>query len=445
MLEPKTPRTGRRLGRCLRILGIIAVLTWASCGLWNSIKPPPPGTHVSSLPARLAESQVDFVDDRSHRGAILKRELDAIDRAEQLIVLDVCPLARELAQQLLRRKRQRPNLKIMLVTDPRNEVYGGTPAQILSSLEAAGIIVARTRLDRLRDSNPSYSSLWRLGIGWWSDPFDEVPGVSTLLSTLRRRNLKADERQLLVADDGAGGWMSIIMSSAPTGAAAANVALEIRGHLARDIVSSEVQIAAWSTDDDRFPVAPPMVGRGVGTIDARFLTEGAIHTALSDVLGATGNGDSIKVMVPTLDHRQMVTTLLRAAGRGARLQLLLDPGFPGTRAAAGELMHDHAGHIEVRWRTSAVAAGARFAMIQHRNDVWIDLGSANVTRRALDDLNLEADVELHMPARAGPARAAAELFAGEWSNAASYAQYADESKVSYWRYRIADATGLSMF
>jgi hypothetical protein len=47
------------------MLAMIAVLAWASCGLWNSVKPLPPGTHVSSLPARLAESQVDFIDDRS--------------------------------------------------------------------------------------------------------------------------------------------------------------------------------------------------------------------------------------------------------------------------------------------------------------------------------------------------------------------------------------------
>src|SRR6202011_3259500 len=149
-----------RFARRARLVGIFAVLTWASCAFWNSVKPLPPGTHVSSLPARLAESQVDFIDDDSHRGESLKREIEAVGRAEQVIVLDQCPLAHALAKQLLLRKRQRPNIKIMLVTDPRNEVYGGTPAQTLSTLEAAGIIVARTRLARLRDSNPLYSRVW---------------------------------------------------------------------------------------------------------------------------------------------------------------------------------------------------------------------------------------------------------------------------------------------
>jgi hypothetical protein len=50
-----------------------------------------------------------------------------------------------------------------------------------------------------------------------------------------------------------------------------------------------------------------------------------------------------------------------------------------------------------------------------------------------------------MPARAAPARAAAELFSREWSSAAAYADYADESAATYWRYRLADVTGLAMF
>jgi hypothetical protein len=424
----------------------MAVLTWASCAIWNSVKPLPPGTHVTTLPARLAESQVDFIDEYSQHGATLGREIDAIGRAEQTIVLDQCPLVHELAEQLLLRKRQRPNLKIMLVTDPRNEVYGGTSARTLSTLEAAGIIVARTRLERMRDSNPLYSSLWRLSIAWWSDPFDEAPGEATLASSLRRRNFKANRRQLLVADDGAGGWTSIVLSAASGNAGgSANVGLEIRGHLARDIVASELHIAAWSTDDDRLPAPPPLMSRGVGTIDARLLTEGAIHAALREVVAVAGNGDSISMVVRALDDRQLIDAMLRAAARGARLQLLLDPDLPGTQAAAGELVRNEAGNIEVRWQGGTARTEARYALIRHRGDVWINLGSANFTRRDLDDLNLAADIELHMPARAAPARAAAEFFARAWSNAAAYAAHADESTGTYWRYRLAEATGLAVF
>jgi hypothetical protein len=280
--DPKPSRFARRSG----VLCVIIFLAWLSCAFWNFVKPMPPGTHVTSLSARLAESQVDFIDDLPLHDGILAREYAIVDRAEQAIILDQSPLAPDLAQHLLTRKRQRPNLKVVLVTDPRNEVYGGTPAQTLSTLEASGIIVARSRLERLRDSNPLYSSFWRLSVGWWSDPFDETPGAATLVSSLRRLNFKADERQLLVADDGAGGWSSIIMSAALLGPATGNTGLEIRGHLARDIAASELRIAAWSTDDDRLPDVPPIENRNMGAIDARFLSEGAIHVALGDAIAA---------------------------------------------------------------------------------------------------------------------------------------------------------------
>jgi hypothetical protein len=413
---------------------------------------------VASLPVRLNESQVDFFDDLAPSGAAIKRETEAIGRAEQTIVLDQSPLARELADALLLRKRQRPNLKIMLVTDPRNEVYGGTRSLTLSALERAGIVVVRVRLERLRDPNPLYSSFWRLCVGWWSDPFDEMPGEATLRSSLRRFNSKADRRQVLVADDGAGGWTSIVMSAPSISAAPSagagpgaglgvdvGVGVELHGALAAAMVASELQIAAWSTDDDRLPAVPPVDTRGVGAIDARFLTEGAIQGALRDAIAVAGTGDSIKIAVQDFSDRQMVDSVLRAAGRGARVQLLLDPGSPETQAAAGELLRQESGRIEVRWRAGASRSAAGYAMIQHRSDVWFDVGSANFSRGDLDDLDPAANVELHMPARAGPARAVTDLFAKHWANAAAYAAHADESRETYWRYRIAEATGLSVF
>jgi hypothetical protein len=50
-----------------------------------------------------------------------------------------------------------------------------------------------------------------------------------------------------------------------------------------------------------------------------------------------------------------------------------------------------------------------------------------------------------MPARAAPARAVTDYFAKIWSGAAADADFADESAVAYWRYRLAEATGLSSF
>jgi len=432
----KAPRI-LRFGKIF-FLGLL--LAWLALAFWNSAKPLPPGTHVVSQTSRLSEADVEFLFEYSQSPDILAREMSVIDHAEQLIVVDASPLAPETARHLLARKRARPNLKIVLVTDPRNEAFGGTAAQTLSSLEETGIIVARARLDRLRDSNPLYSGAWRLLIGWWSDPFDEVPGQVTPQAWLRRQNSKADQRQLLVADDGSGGWTSVISASD------VRSRLILRGPLARAIVASELQIAAWSTEDDRLPPAPPMGPRGVGSIDVRFLSEGAIEGSLLDALAAAGRDDRISIAVEALTDRPLIVAALRAAARGARLQVLLARNPAPNRAVAGELLRDGGGRIEVRWSPiEPKAAHPRLLILQHRNDLWVNWGSANFTRRNLGDLNLEADVEIRMPARSAPARALNGHFAEAWSNADDDPAFARDSAAAYWRYRLTEAAGLSSF
>jgi hypothetical protein len=417
------------------IVVLAALLAAGVTAFWNAVKPMPLGTHVASLPARLSEGDVEFLDEAMLRDVISRRSIALIERAEQLIVIDQSPLPREFTAHLLARQRQRPHLKILVITDPRDERYGGTSAMTLSTLEAAGIVVVRTGLGRLRDSNPLYSSGWRLVLGWWSTPFAETPGRTAWLSGLRQLNDKADERRLLVADDGAGDWSSLIASRA-------GVALVIRRHLARDIAASELAIAAWSADDDRLPEPPPVPGRGLGSIDARFLTEGAVLAVLRDALGAAGSGDAIDIAVAALTDRQLIDELLRATRRGARCRLLLDPYQPANRAVAGELRRAGGAAIEVRW---AEFPPAGLLLVRHATDVWLEVGSADLTRRDLDDLNLEAHLELHLPARAQVARAAGDAFGRQWSNGLAYATHADASRDTYWKYRISEATGLALF
>jgi hypothetical protein len=417
---------------------LLLLLAWLAVGVWNAAKPMPPGTRVASLPMRLAESDLEFLA-ASPRHEILDRALTAIGRAEQLIVVDQSPLPRELAQALLLRKHVRPHLKIIVVTDPAHEAFGGTPPQDLQSLERVGVVVARVRLDRLRDSNPAYTGLWRILVGWWSNPFEQAGAAVSLPAWSRQFNYKADQRQVMVSDDGAGGWFSMLGTSG-------SFMLDVRGGFAHDILASELKIAAWSTDDDRLPAAPPIVGRGVGTIDARFLTEGAIGTALLDGLAAAGSGDEIYILAHDLSDRAVMHSLLRAGERGAHLQLLLDPIPSPNLATAGELAQQDNRRIEVRWNAAAAAGpGSQLAMVRHRNDLWLYLGSANLTRRNLADLNLESAVELRLPASSALARSIAEQFSKHWSGAAAYAQYSDPSDAAYWRYRLAEASGLSSF
>jgi hypothetical protein len=113
------------------------------------------------------------------------------------------------------------------------------------------------------------------------------------------------------------------------------------------------------------------------------------------------------------------------------------------QVVAGELKQD-GGHIEVRF-VPVEPTHPKLLVVRHGADLWMNLSSANFTRRNLDDLNLEAGVELRMPAQAAPARAVSDYFARVWSGASADADDAHESAAAYWRYRFAEATGLSSF
>jgi hypothetical protein len=426
--------------RCAKLILLPILLAWLALVFWNSAKPLPLGTHVVSQVSRLPDADVDFLYAAPRRPDVPAPDLAAIDHAEQLIVLDRSPVTPELAQHVLARKRLRPHLKAVLVTDPGNQAFGGTSPRILASLEEAGIIVARVRLDRLRDSNPLYSGLWRLVFGWWSETFDESRGEVTLAAWARLQNFKSDQRQCVIADDGSGGWTAVM---APAGAAAS---LILRGSLASAMIAGELQIAAWSADDDRLPAGPPLEARGVGSIDARFLTEGAIEGALLEAMAAAGSGDEVSIAVEDLSERRLIAATLRAAARGARMRVLLARHLMPNQAVAGELRREGGGRIEIRWYPSVQTSSyPKLLLVRHRTDVWVNVGAANFTRRNLDDLNLAASVELRMPARAGAARAAAGYFADIWAKASEDDDFADESAAAFWRYRFAEATGLSSF
>src|SRR5262245_42221093 len=253
---------------------------WAGVGVWHSTKPMPAGTNVSTAPVRVPAADVQFLYDLTHatpQGELLyeQRIFDEafriIDEARSFIVADFFllneqmgaagaahrPLSRELVDHLLARKQAVPNLSVLLITDPINDVYGGAPSPALAELRKAGIDVVVTDLERLRDSNPSYSSIWRTLLQWWgnapsggsmSNPFTNDGSKITLRSWLALLNFKANHRKLIAADREDGTLAALVTSANPHDASSAhsNVALRFTGGVARDIVGSEMAVARFS-------------------------------------------------------------------------------------------------------------------------------------------------------------------------------------------------------
>jgi hypothetical protein len=83
----------------------------------------------------------------------------------------------------------------------------------------------------------------------------------------------------------------------------------------------------------------------------------------------------------------------------------------------------------------------------------MSLGSANLTRRNIEDYNLEANVAIEA-ARSSPLGVQAlEYFDTLWGNragvgieyTADFGVYADPTQGHYWLYRVMESTGLSTF
>lgn len=477
---------GRRMWPWL--IGVL-LLSWMAMGAWQRVKPLPE-TVGSAWPVR-AVDEVRFLSDESWFDAGGERHLDQaifdevlamIGQARRLVVLDMFlfndfagssdgdgfrPLSAELTDALLAQKRRHPGLEAVVITDPLNTLYGGIELDHLEALRRAGVAVVLTDLNRLRASNPLWSGVWHLGPRWLGNsaragwlPNALGPGQVTLRSYLALLNFNANHRKTLVVDRGEG-WAGLVTSANPHDASSlhGNVALRFEGAAALDLLASERAVASWSGITLPGP-APPPRGPAEGSLHLQLLTEGAIRDALLAAIDASGEGDRLDLAVFYLSHRGVIEALKRARQRGVEVRALLDPnrdafglekgGIPN-RPVARELV---ASGIAVRWCATRGEQCHSKLLLRRPADggeAELILGSANFTRRNLDDLNLETSVRLTGPADAGAIRDAEAFLERRWESSPErttsepFATFDDATAWQGLRYRIMEATGLSTF
>src|SRR6056297_807526 len=148
-----------------RILGLLFAL-WIGMAVWHVWKPLPPGLDYAG-PLRDVVA-VEFLTDRAWVDAegerqvaqeIFARKLELVAKAERLIVADMFlfnefagdpdgedlrPLADALTEALIERKRERPEIQVIFITDPINTLYGGIQSPHLNALRSAGVEVVIT-------------------------------------------------------------------------------------------------------------------------------------------------------------------------------------------------------------------------------------------------------------------------------------------------------------
>jgi phosphatidylserine/phosphatidylglycerophosphate/cardiolipin synthase-like enzyme len=497
---PPAPR-GKWRPRRILFYGFLGL--WLAVALWNLYKPLPPGTNVRGEAIETPLTDVRFLADVTSADAfgapvyhqdIFDEALSIVGNAREWLVLDFFlfnsqrgaalddkphrELSRELRDALIARKRAMPNLHVLFICDPINDVYGALPSRDLADLRGAGIEVVTVDLDRLRDSNPIYSSLWRIGIKWWSgdgtgegtlpNPLDAGPDKVTFGAWARLLNFKADHRKVILGDDGNGGLTGLVASMNPHDASSShsNVALKVSGAALRPLLDSEIDVArfsgwegTWQAPETR--VAPTPSPERAARV--QVLTEGQVRTVLVNNIGATRIGDSIDVAMFYLSERSVIQALLSAAHRGVAVRVILDPnkdafgheknGIPN-RSVATELAAASDGAIKVRWfRTHGEQFHTKIVAIRSATEFWFTLGSANLTRRNVEDYNLEANLAVSAPLGSDLASTIGAWYDGLWSNrgppaleyTAEFGAYADPAQTTYWLYRIMETTGLSTF
>lgn len=478
------------MGNLLALPAAAGLLAVASGCCYHAVKPLPQGLSYRSelLPA----ADVRFLGDvtgldaagaRQSEQQIFDEVFGMIAKAERLVVVDLFlfntflgagppphrRLCVELTEALVARKRALPGLRVVVITDPVNTVYGGLEAPHLKRLEAEGVEVVVTRLERLRDNNTTWSGLWRLLFQPWGNrvggglasPFGE--GEVTLRSWLALLNFKANHRKVVVAD--AGGELRALVTSANPhdgSSAHSNVGVVFSGPAAGAVLDTEEAVLAFSAKGAapfRSEFLDAAVSPKPAAADAprvQVVTEGAIAEAAEAMIGGAGAGDALDVVMFYLADRGIIRALKAAAGRGAVLRVVLDPnkdafgrqknGMPN-RQAARELA---AAGVPVRW---AVTRGEQMhakMLLVRRADGRAELlaGSANFTRRNVRDYNLETNVRVvgrtDTPALADAAAYAGRLWANEGGRVFTdgYEAFRDDSRWRVMLYRFQEATGL---
>ncbi|WP_296931959.1 phospholipase D family protein [uncultured Marinobacter sp.] len=480
----------------LKLLILLLLLTLAGIGIYHTQKPLPAGLSYRGNavpleePVLLTDVTRHYQDGREVKDHEIFNEIfRLIEQADEFVLVDMFlfnstkpddvihrPLAQQLTETLLARKAEKPELSITVISDPLNTMYGGTVSPWFEALRNGGIPVVETALRPLRDSNPAWSSIWRLCCQWFENNpdggwLDNALGTRpvTVRSYLALLNFKANHRKVLVADE-AGSLRAIVTSANPHDGSSrhSNLGLSFKGPAVIDLLKSERAVLAMSGADTTMidrkisqasdattkPEVPEMPRIAV-------LTESAILDQALAMIREAAAGDQLDLAMFYLSHRDIVEALMAAADRGVAQRVLLDAnneafghqksGIPN-RQVAMELVR--AG-IPVRWcNTLGEQCHSKLLMLRRVNgETELLLGSANFTRRNLDDLNLETDVWVSVAEQSPVAIRARRFFDEQWQKGPGddpvmslpYERWADESRLRYWRYRIMEATGLSTF
>jgi hypothetical protein len=441
VIETPGKKRGTPARARLRTLRIAALLILWLIGVmvYQTHKPLPPGISYES--PLYDVNNVSFWQDITypdgsetgqHEAQIMPRMLQIIEESRQFLVIDIFLLndythkedqfpkvSQEFTDKLIAQKSAYPEMDIVVITDEVNTNYGSAPNHLLERMKAAGIKVVLTDVDKLRDSTPAYSAVWRTFIQWFGQSGEGwIPNLMatggpdiTARSYLKLLNVKANHRKVIISEKTA------LISSGNVHDASAyhsNVALEVQGPILADILKAE-QAAAdlsgagplLSTDPGFAEESNEASSPSADGLQVRYVTEGKVYKYALQEIRAAAQGDTVWMGMFYLADDKVIEALLEASERGAEVRLLLDPnqnafgrdkiGIPN-RPVAMDLNKRSGGSIDIRWyNTTLEQYHPKLLFISKGSGRSTVLsGSTNFTARNLDDYNLESDLMVTM-------------------------------------------------
>ena len=390
-------------------------LLLGSVAVYHEMRSLPEGLSYTGEVHYLQEEDVTFLLDRTYmqdgeqvrEHEIIDYVTDTIRDAEEYVLADLFlfnpygaqehhrPLTQEVTQALLDTQAD-----AYLVTDPINTVYDGLRAPHIETLRNSDVHVTITDHNALRDANLLYVPIYRTFFSWTGNNPDRgwLPNVFgeekiTLRSYWHLLTFRANHRKVVVADS-EDDVVTIISTGNPHDASShhTNMAVAIKGPLAHDVWRTERPLAD-------IPPPPQSTTRPPSDITAQLVTEGAIKQALLRELNNTTRGDTVQVGAFYLSEKHVIQALIDAHERGVTVHVILDPnkdsfgiekdGVPNKQSARKLA---RAG-VTVRWFDTHGEQFHTKMVAIHKQDGTsvLIIGSANFTRRNLDDYNLETN------------------------------------------------------
>lgn len=456
--------------------------------IYSAVKRSPEGTNYVSQWYDIYDLEILFDltyrNDNQivHEQNIIDEQINMINNSQEYIIIDVFlfnddydkekytypKVAQKLADAIIRKKQQVPNIDIIVIADPVNNGYGAYEQDCLKRIKEAGVQLVITDLNKLKDPNYVYSGLWRAyiqwfgqkGLTWLSNPTDASEHNINIRSLLAGLNAKGNHRKVIITEKEA------MVTSANIHDASAyhsNVGFKFKSEGINELIKTEKVVSELSgyigNELNKKYVLNELESIGEKG-KMRIITERQIYYALIENIDRTVKGDSIYVCQFYLCDFDILDSILKASQRGVNIYMILDPnidamgvklhGIPN-RPAITQLYTKSKEQINIKWYNNyETQYHTKMIYCKTKNYINIIGGSANFTRKNIKGFTLENNIEIQYPIDSSVTKVMDNYFSKLWDNTngnytVDFDTYRDNNIFKYLLYVIEESTGFGTF